>query len=208
MSRPPLPRSPAPRRGTSRPATSRPGTSGLGASGLGATRPFPPRPASRRPRPVALPRLVPTPRADPPYDDEPGDVSGEVPPGPATPRGAAVRPPEPMLGPLVLGPPGSRPDARRLRALGQAVAEVLAGVRPAAAVTDRFTGRAYAELVRAGTMLRTRRPPRTGLPHVHQPHDGAIEMCVLVNCGDRNHVLALRLERRGVQWLCTEFETA
>ncbi len=161
---------------------------------------------SRHLRPVALPRLVPTPRADPPYDDERADAAGGGPMGPPATYGALALAPEP--GPLVLDSPAPPPESRRLRALGQAVAEVLAGVRPAASVADRFTDRAHAELVRAGTMLRTRRPPRAGLPHVHRPHDGAVEMCVLVNCGDRNHVLALRLERRGVQWLCTEFETA
>lgn len=164
---------------------------------------------SRHLRPVALPRLVPTPRADPPYDDEAADdPSGAVPVSPPVTDGALALAPEPRASPLVLGPPDAPPDARRLRALGQAVAEVLAGVRPAATLAGRFTDRAHAELLRAGRMLRTRRPPRAGLPHVNRPHDGVIEMCVLVNCGDRNHVLALRLERRGVQWLCAEFETA
>ncbi|MEV5408018.1 Rv3235 family protein [Thermopolyspora sp. NPDC052614] len=161
---------------------------------------------SRYLRPVALPRLVPTPRADPPYDDERTDATADDPAGPPATFGALALAPEPD--PLVLDPPAPLPEPRRLRALGQAVAEVLAGIRPAASVADRFTDRAHAELVRAGTMLRTRLPPKAGLPHVHRPHDGAVEMCVLVNCGDRNHVLALRLERRGVQWLCTEFETA
>ncbi|MER7501304.1 Rv3235 family protein [Nonomuraea pusilla] len=109
---------------------------------------------------------------------------------------------------LVWGPAGSRPDERALRHLGQALAEVLAGRRPPETVADRLTERAYQELVRAGRMLDARRPPFAGRPHVTEPHDGAIEMCLLVHCGDRGHVLALRLERRGVQWLCTDVETA
>ncbi|WP_248961756.1 Rv3235 family protein [Sphaerisporangium perillae] len=103
---------------------------------------------------------------------------------------------------------GSPPDERRLRGLGQALAEILAGRRSPSTVADRLTERAYAELVRAGKMIHTRRPPLVALPHVKQPRDGAVEACLLIHCGERSHVLALRLERHGVQWLCTEFETA
>ncbi|MEV4833263.1 Rv3235 family protein [Nonomuraea sp. NPDC049486] len=110
--------------------------------------------------------------------------------------------------PLVWGPPGALPDERRLRHLGQALAEVLSGRRPPETVADRLTDQAYRELVRAGRMLDTRRPPFVGVPHVKEPSDGVVEMCLLVHCGERDRVLALRLERRGVQWLCTDFETA
>ena len=161
---------------------------------------------SRHLRPVALPRLVPTPQVDPPYDDETPGLP-LAPPAPPATWGALALAPEPRPVP-VPDEAGSPPGGRRLRALAQAVAEVLAGRRPAATVADRFTDRAYAELVRAGTMIRTSRPPRVGLPHPCRPRDGVIEMCVLVHCAPRDHVLALRLERRGVQWLCTEFETA
>jgi hypothetical protein len=57
-------------------------------------------------------------------------------------------------------------------------------------------------------MIDTERPPLTGLPHVQRPRDGVIEMCLLVHCGPRSRVLAVRLERQGVQWLVTDFETA
>ncbi|GGK64687.1 hypothetical protein Sme01_25230 [Sphaerisporangium melleum] len=103
------------------------------------------------------------------------------------------------------GPP---PDERALRVLGQALAEILAGRRPPGTVADRLTDAAYTDLVRAGKMIHTTRPPRVALPHVNRPHDGAVEVCVLVHCGERSHVLALRMERRGVQWLVTDFETA
>jgi hypothetical protein len=112
------------------------------------------------------------------------------------------------LAPLVWGPPGSMPDERRLRQLGQALAEVLTGRRPPESVADRLTDRAYRDLVRAGKMIHAQRPPFAGCPHVKEPRDGAVEMCVLVHCGERSHVLAIRLERRGLQWLCTDFETA
>ncbi len=159
---------------------------------------------TRPPRPVALPRLVRTPRIDPPYDDE---VAAPVVDG-ALALAPRPRPAAPRPAPAAERPAGPYPGPRRLRALGQAVAEVLAGMRPAATVADRFTERAYAELVRAGRMLRARRPPRAGRPHVSTPREGVIEMCLLVHCGERTHGLALRLERRGVQWLCTEWETA
>ncbi|MFI6596176.1 Rv3235 family protein [Nonomuraea sp. NPDC050536] len=144
------------------------------------------------------PRLSVSPTSEPPYDDEHRDE-----PGPQTQGSLALDP-----RPLVWGPRGALPDERKLRHLAQALAEVLSGRRPPETVADRLTERAYRELVRAGRMINTRRPPWVGVPHVKQPRDGAIEMCALVNCGERHHVLALRLERRGVQWLCTDFETA
>jgi len=110
--------------------------------------------------------------------------------------------------PLVWGPPGVGPDERKLRLLGQALAEVLSGRRPPESVADRLTDRAYRDLVKAGRMIETKRAPFVGSPHVKEPKDGAVEMCLLVHCGERSHVLAVRLERRGVQWLCTDFETA
>jgi hypothetical protein len=110
--------------------------------------------------------------------------------------------------PLTWGPPGAVPDERKLRHLGQALAEVLAGRRPPESVAGRLTERAYRELVKAGRMIDSRRPPFVGAPHIKEPRDGAIEMCLLVHGDPRSHVLAIRLERRGVQWLCTDFETA
>lgn len=108
---------------------------------------------------------------------------------------------------LVWGPPGAVPDERGLRHLGQALAEVLAGRRPPASVADRLTDQAYRELLRAGRMIDSRRPPLVSAPRVQEPQDGVVEMCILVHCGERSHALAVRLERRGIQWLCTDFET-
>ncbi|MFF5209367.1 Rv3235 family protein [Streptosporangium sp. NPDC000396] len=166
---------------------------------------------SRPPRPVSLPRIAPSPRTEPPYDDErpPGDIPAAAPP---YVQGALALDyePEPVDSrahrPLVWGPPGAIPDGRRLRALCQAVAEILAGRRPPSSVSSHMTGRAHAELVRSGKIINCTRPPLVGTPHVSQPEDGVVEMCVLVHCGDRPRVLALRLERQGVQWLCTDFE--
>ncbi|WP_214408652.1 Rv3235 family protein [Sphaerisporangium fuscum] len=172
----------------------------------------------RTPRPVPIPRLRSVPPADPPYDDERAPGSGTTAPPPtqgalalAYERPGPTARDEPSAGPYGPRrgfPGGSPPDERALRNLGQAMAEILAGRRPPAAVAEHLTDRAYAELVRAGTMIQTRRPPRVAVPHVNRPRDGAIEACLLVHCGERSRVIALRLERRGTQWLCTDFETA
>ena len=164
---------------------------------------------SRPPRPVPLPRVAPSPAAEPPYDDE--RPPSELPTAPPYVQGALAltpEPGEPEAGrPLIWGPPGAVPDGRRLRALAQAVAEILAGRRPPSSVFPHLTDRARTELARSGRIMKCVRPPLVGAPHVSQPRDGVVEMCVLVRCDDRSRVLALRLERRGVQWLCTDFET-
>lgn len=167
------------------------------------------------PKPIPLPRLTSVPQADPPYDDERGARTGS----PETCGSLALAPVQTARpygeghavgrqGALIMGPPGSPPDERRLRGLGQALAEILSGRRPPETVQDRLTERAYAELCRAGKMIDARRPPLVGLPHIQQPRPGSVEMCLLVHCGPRSRALAVRLERYGVQWLVTDFETA
>ncbi|MEV1170183.1 Rv3235 family protein [Nonomuraea sp. NPDC049784] len=146
------------------------------------------------------PRVGITPVPEPPYDEE--QPTAQL--GTPEIHGALALDPRP----LVWGPPGAIPDERKLRHLGQALAEVLAGRRPPETVADKLTARAYRELVQAGQMIQTARPPFAGSVHVKEPREGAVEMCLLIHCGERNHVLAIRLERRGVQWLCTDFETA
>ncbi|GAA3444363.1 Rv3235 family protein [Planomonospora venezuelensis] len=162
-------------------------------------------------RPVPLPRIVSSPSAEPPYDDERPPGRAEAAPPYVRGTLALAREPEPaespIRRPLIWGPPGAVPDERRLRALGQAFAEILAGRRPPSSVSRHTTERTQAELVRAGKVFDCPRPPRAGRLHLSQPRDGVVEMCVLVRCGERHRGLALRLERRGVQWLCTEFET-
>ncbi|MFC0862786.1 Rv3235 family protein [Sphaerimonospora cavernae] len=183
------------------------------------------------PKPIPLPRIMSVPPADPPYDDERAAADGaaeggmpmtygslalaHVPEAPAPARvpetipqarSAALR--EAVRARGTVRARGARPDERHLRCLGQAMAEVLAGRRPAETVQDRLSERAYRELVRAGKMIHAERPPLVGPPHAQWPRDGVAEMCVLVHCGTRSRVLALRLERFGVQWLVTEFETA
>jgi hypothetical protein len=166
---------------------------------------------------VSLPRFRPAPVVDPPYDDE--RAPQDQPPASPYVQGALAlaydEEPEPRhalsarprRGSPWVRPVGPVPDERRLRALGQAFAEILAGRRQAGTVAAHTTARTYAELLRAGKMIDAERPPFVAVPHVTRPAEDVIEMCLLVHCGSRPRVLALRLERRGVQWLCTDFET-
>ncbi|MCK2221162.1 Rv3235 family protein [Actinomadura sp. ATCC 31491] len=110
--------------------------------------------------------------------------------------------------PMIWGPPGATPDERRLRHLGQALAEVLAGHRAPETLADRLTSRAYRHLLTTGALFRSGRAPFARRVHVTEPRDGVIEMCVTVHCGERDRVLAVRLERRGLHWLCTDVEAA
>ncbi|MFF4411258.1 Rv3235 family protein [Streptosporangium sp. NPDC001559] len=159
------------------------------------------------PRPSHLPRVASSSVVEPLYDDErPSPKAAAAPPYVQGALALALDQETGTAGPP--GPPPAVPEGRRLRALCQAVAEVLAGLRPPSSVASHLTGRAGDELARSGRVMRCARPPRTGVPHVSQPRDGVVEMCVLVHCGDRSRVLALRLERVGARWLCTDVETA
>src|SRR5262245_26833822 len=88
-------------------------------------------PGVTMPKPTPLPRLLPVP-ADPPYDDL------RVPADPPPTHGALALACAPVTYEPM--PRGSlEPDERRLRGLGQAVAEILAGRRPPDTVQDRLT---------------------------------------------------------------------
>ncbi|WP_245657815.1 Rv3235 family protein [Herbidospora mongoliensis] len=175
---------------------------------------------------MSLPRLAPIPAPDPVYAHDralaeahhlsriPGSLSsdqGGLPaevhrlhrPIPRT-QGSLALAHEPETAPV----PGPVLDERRLRGLVQALAEILAGRRPPQTIQDRLSSRAYADLLRAGKMIDSTRPPWVGVPRVQHPKDDVAEMCALVRCTPRSRVLAARLERRGVQWVLTEFETA
>ncbi|WP_061299387.1 Rv3235 family protein [Herbidospora cretacea] len=171
---------------------------------------------------MPLPRLAPIPALDPVYTHErhpadtphhgtlalpthPESQPAEVRQFPRQVPGthgalALAHAPEPSPGPV--------PDERRLRGLAQALAEILAGRRPPQTVQQHLSGRAYANLLRAGKMIDSTRPPWVGVPRVQHPKDDVVEMCALVRCTPRSRVLAARLERYGVQWVLTEFETA
>lgn len=151
-----------------------------------------------------LPRLAPAPSADTPYDEEyPRSRVSHVDSYVQGALALAFEEPEPQPVPQEPMVPGER----WLRMFGQAFAEVLAGQRPARAIAAHVTPRTYAEILRAGRILDIEGPPFAAAPHVGVPIPGVIEMCLLIHGGARSRVLALRLERRGTQWLCTDFET-
>lgn len=174
-------------------------------------------------------RLVRAPVANPPYDDEvaaaPPLVEGSL---------ALAFPPtgEPVS--LRLVPPasiyddfGPQPTARAdlpdprpwTRRLTQAVAEILAGARPAAQLAAYTTLDVLDQLERSTGRLGRNRPgttaPRTRAAamrplvssvHVSEPADGVAEVCAVIDTGPRRRALALRLEGLDGRWRCTQLQ--
>jgi hypothetical protein len=174
-----------------------------------------------RPDPTAL-RLRPVPRLDGPYDDEL--------PEPVTPQvvgslALAFPPPSRVSMPLRLVPPAggvraaaepSRrdllPDPRPWTArLAQAIAEVLAGGRPAGQLS-RVATLDVLQLLERGSGRLGARPgspaqlPVVGSVHLSEPRDGIAEACAVVSTGRRKRALALRLEGVDGQWRCTALQ--
>jgi hypothetical protein len=110
-----------------------------------------------------------------------------------SPRSARDRLPEP------------RPSAERL---AQAIAEVLAGARPACQLTGLATLDVLRLLARGAGRLGARpgrlpQRPIVDAVHLSEPCDGVVEACAVVNTGIRIQALALRLEGIDGQWRCT-----
>jgi hypothetical protein len=106
-------------------------------------------------------------------------------------------------------PPGRLADPRPLtRRLAQAIAEVLAGARPAAQLTEVAT-QEVVRLLRRSTGRLDVRPgvlqqrPVVGSVHVSEPCHGVAEACAVINTGARRRAIALRLEHSHGQWRCT-----
>ena len=188
-------------------------------------------PPAAVPTPLPPPplRLVRAPVANPPYDDEvaaaPPLVEGSL---------ALAFPPtgEPVS--LRLVPPasiyddfGPQPTARAdlpdprpwTRRLTQAVAEILAGARPAAQLAAYTTLDVLDQLERSTGRLGRNRPgttaPRTRAAamrplvssvHVSEPADGVAEVCAVIDTGPRRRALALRLEGLDGRWRCTQLQ--
>jgi hypothetical protein len=92
--------------------------------------------------------------------------------------------------------------------LAQAIAEVLAGARPASQLCGHATLPVIRMLERNTGRLgaRTGEPrhrPIVGSVHIGEPRDGVIEACAVIDVGRRTRALALRLEAVGGQWRCT-----
>ncbi len=194
-----------------------------------ATEPAPLRSARR------LPRRIPTPASEPPYDDDPAARSHHT-------QGALaldvsrrwISPPAHLR--LVVDKPVSRrtvddetlfgrqptptsalPDARVwARQLGRAVAEVLAGDRPVSQLmrwTDEAVfgdlNRRAAVLAQAGTGNRgARNRVSVASVHVCEPRDGIAEVSVHLRQGQRSRAYAVRLEGLDGRWRCTALQMA
>ena len=172
-------------------------------------------------------RLLRAPIADPPYDDElPGAVplvEGSL---------ALAFPPTGAPVPLRLVPPASiddelastptprceLPDPRGWTGrLAQAIAETLAGARPAGQLARYTTLDVLEHLERSTGRLGTRPSgsraggaaplrPVVASVHVSEPADGVAEVCAVVDTGPRRRALALRLEGLDGRWRCTQLQ--
>jgi hypothetical protein len=162
-------------------------------------------------------RLVPSPSIDGPYDDEPGEPALPMVDGSLA---LAFPPPQRPSVPLRLVPPAQRdlsvqrgealPDPRRWTVrLTQAMAEVLAGARPAQQLADvtslevlhlleRWAGRLH-----GGNRFGPATRPRVASVHFSQPVEGVGEACAVVDTGRRRRALAIRIEADRGRWKCT-----
>ncbi|HEX3824989.1 MAG TPA: Rv3235 family protein [Mycobacteriales bacterium] len=101
------------------------------------------------------------------------------------------------------------PDPRPLTGrLAQAIAEVLAGARPASQLSGHATHHVIRQLERNAGRLSLRggvvqRRPIIGSVHLAAPCEGVIEACAVIVTGSRMRALALRLEAVRGQWRCT-----
>lgn len=169
-------------------------------------------------RPTAL-SLRPVPRIDGPYDDERREALAPVIEGALA---LAFPPPTTVSVPLRLVPPaggvapGAAPTRRDLlpdprpwtARLAQAIAEVLAGARPASQLSRVATLDVLALLERGAGRLGARpgAPPQrpiVGSVHLSEPRDGVAEAAAVVDTGRRKRALAFRVEGVNGQWRCT-----
>lgn len=158
-------------------------------------------------------RLLPAPRPDGPYDDERSD------PPPFVDGNLALAFPSPTRStmPLRLVPPAAPPppelgsplpDPRAWSVrLAQALAEVLAGARPAHQLADATTLEVLHQLERnAGRLGEPLRGPaiRPRLRSIRlcQPRTGVAEVCAVIDTGSRQRALAFRLVAERGRWRC------
>jgi hypothetical protein len=159
-------------------------------------------PGGRRPLPdpEAI-RLCRIPDTAPPYDSEmPPGLSGEVRPDKA--RLDEAHPREAAAG-LAGTAPGAGAGHRQAAPPGwpsrfaQALAETLAGSRPAEQMVPWTTQMARANIQRLGPRLASGQQPRVRRVIMFHPTSDVLEMSVVVGFGPRVRALAVRLERTG-----------
>jgi hypothetical protein len=168
---------------------------------------------------MAVLQVRPVPRIDGPYDDERSEPVAPIIDGTLA---LAFPPPTRVSMPLRLVPPAGGvavttqptrrdllPDPRPWTArLAQAIAEVLAGARPAGQLSRVATLEVLQLLERGAGRLGSRpglppQRPVVGSVHVSEPRDGIAEACAVVDTGPRKRALALRLEGIDGHWRCT-----
>jgi hypothetical protein len=171
------------------------------------TRPTRRPPGQRRPLPdpVAA-RQVRVPDSAPPYEGagaEPTAAAGG-PDEPPDPPGAS--PPGPVWTPRAEPGPGGWPSQ-----FAQALAEALAGSRPAQQLNPWTTEQTRQQIRQLGPVLATSQRPRVRRLMTSAPAADVLELTAVVGFGPRVRVLAVRLERAGQaaeRWRCTAIESA
>jgi hypothetical protein len=190
--------------------------------------PAPPRPAPP-PLLVGLPSRLPLPAAGPAFDDQADpDLSSD----PAARPDAARGGPDPEVRePAPAGPAESQsapPPDRTARPDGpgtgpwaglfaQALAEALAGSRPARQIAPWTTEQARRRIRQLGPLLQDGPRPVVRRVLTSEPRPDVVEMTVVIGVGPRTRAIAVRLERtrpspahpgRGRPWICTVIEAA
>jgi hypothetical protein len=196
----------------------------------GPQRPLPDPVAS--PDPVALPSRLPLPAAGPSFDDQagldlpsPGTAltAAEPDPAPGAPGSAdgPSSPPRESAGPPPQhagGRPADGPDTGAWTSLfAQALAEALAGSRPARQIAPWTTEHARRRIRQLGPVLQAGPRPVVRRVLTSAPSRDVVEMTVIIGVGARTRAIAVRLERaraspgrpgRGRPWICTVIEAA
>lgn len=194
---------------------------GLHPARLPVLPPFPRQPGWLRPLPdvVAVQRM-PLPDSAPPYDDQRAGVApggpqaastepGSADPGCAEPATreegqpgqsglagscglAELGQPAPGGPPGLAGMPGAWPSQ-----FAQALAEALAGARPAQQLTSWTTQRARSRIRRLGPVLQSGPRPRVLRVLGSAPASDVVELTIILSVGPAVRALAVRLERAG-----------
>jgi hypothetical protein len=178
------------------------------------------------PDPVAL-RRVAVPDVAPPYDGEQapttaapasGDATapggawaadlGQASPVQASPIQASQVQADPARSGDPAGPPGPGGWPSQF---AQVLAETLAGSRPPQQLNRWTTAETRQRIRQLGPLLASGQQPRVRRVMTSVPAPDVLELTAVVGFGPRVRVLALRLERAdevGLQWRCTEIESA
>jgi hypothetical protein len=183
--------------------------------------PLPPRgPQPTWPRPwpdaVALPSRLPLPAAGPAFDDQAGlDLPS---PRTALPAAQPDRAPGGASAESAGPPPAEGPDTGTWTGLfAQALAEALAGSRPARQMAPWTTEQARRRIRQLGPVLQSGPRPVVRRVLTSAPRRDVVEMTVIIGVGPRTRAIAVRLERapanparpgRGRPWICTVIEAA